>query len=130
MIGVVPLDESQNYVLLYQSTQIAGWELPVAVWRRDETCQEAAQSKLWIEAGADVTITCDLGDIGVQPQPQSSRDRRTLGFYQGTVTAEYYDWPSKFKRERQWFSFSQAWKALSIRPELQEALNRSSIYRT
>ncbi|KAJ3474304.1 hypothetical protein NLG97_g9907 [Lecanicillium saksenae] len=58
-----------------------------------------------------------------------SKDQSQYHFFQGTVVSQYEEWPESHKRERQWFTFSQAIEALSTRPELQEALNRSGIKR-
>ncbi|KAK2671858.1 NUDIX hydrolase domain [Fusarium oxysporum f. sp. vasinfectum] len=127
--GIVPLTPDQNYVLLIQSTRRKGWVLPKGGWESDETCQEAAEREAWEEAGITVQITYDLGDIDEKRAPKSSKDRSRYHFFEGTVTSEYDDWPESHKRERQWFTFTQAWEALSTRPELQEALQRSTVNR-
>ncbi|KAI8718388.1 Nudix hydrolase domain-containing protein [Fusarium sp. LHS14.1] len=128
--GIVPLTPDQNYVLLIQSTRRKGWVLPKGGWESDETCQEAAEREAWEEAGITVQISYDLGDIDEKRAPKSSKDRSRYHFFEGVVTGEYDDWPESHKRERQWFSFAQAWEALSTRPELQEALERSTMSRT
>jgi len=50
-------------------------------------------------------------------------------FYEVTVTEEREDWPEKHKRTRQWANFAEASEALRHRPELLEALTRSTIQR-
>ncbi|KAF5661282.1 nudix family [Fusarium heterosporum] len=128
--GIVPLTADLNYVMLIQSTRRKGWVLPKGGWESDETCQEAAEREAWEEAGITVRISYDLGDIDEKrPSKSSSKDRSRYHFFEGTVTAEYEDWPESHKRERQWFTFTQAWEALSTRPELQEALQRSTVNR-
>lgn len=127
--GIVPLTPDQNYVLLIQSTRRKGWVLPKGGWESDETCQEAAEREAWEEAGIAIQINYDLGDIEEKRAQKSSKDRSRYHFFEGTVTSEYEEWPEKHKRERQWFTFTQAWEALTTRPELQEALNRCTMNR-
>jgi diphosphoinositol-polyphosphate diphosphatase len=129
--GVVPLTADLNYVLLTQSTRRKGWVLPKGGWETDETCPEAAAREAWEEAGIAVQIDYDLGHIEEKRQSKSgSKERASYNFYQATVTTQYEEWPEKEKRNRQWFTFSGAFEALDGRPELQEALNRSTMNRT
>ncbi|KAK4094827.1 hypothetical protein PCL_03084 [Purpureocillium lilacinum] len=125
--GVVPLSPDQNYVLLIQSTRRKGWVLPKGGWETDESCQEAATREAWEEAGITINIDYDLGTIDEKRPPKSTKDRARYSFYQATVLSEVDDWPEKHKRERQWFTYAQAWQELATRPELQEALQRSTI---
>ncbi|KAF7546487.1 hypothetical protein G7046_g9283 [Stylonectria norvegica] len=127
--GIVPLSADQNYVLMIQSTRRKGWVLPKGGWELDETCQEAAAREAWEEAGITLQINYDLGEIDEKRPHKSSKDRSRYQFFEGTVTGEAEDWPERHKRERQWFTFTQAWETLSSRPELQEALARSTINR-
>ena len=39
------------------------------------------------------------------------------------------DWPEKAKRERKWFTYTEAIAQLAQRPELTEALKRSGLKR-
>ncbi|PHH83387.1 hypothetical protein CDD82_1616 [Ophiocordyceps australis] len=125
--GVVPLSQDQNYVLLIQSTRRKGWVLPKGGWETDESCQEAATREAWEEAGITIRVDFDLGTIDEKRPPKSSKERARYSFYQATVLTEVDDWPEKHKRERQWFTYSQAFDALASRPELQEALQRSTM---
>ncbi|KJZ80151.1 hypothetical protein HIM_00001 [Hirsutella minnesotensis 3608] len=125
--GVVPLSPDQNYVLLIQSTRRKGWVLPKGGWETDESCQEAATREAWEEAGITITIDYDLGTIDEKRPHKSTKDRSRYSFFQATVLSEVEDWPERHKRERQWFTYSQALDALAARPELQEALQRSTI---
>ncbi|PHH62756.1 hypothetical protein CDD81_6744 [Ophiocordyceps australis] len=125
--GVVPLSPDQNYVLLIQSTRRKGWVLPKGGWETDESCQEAATREAWEEAGITIRVDFDLGTIDEKRPPKSSKERARYSFYQATVLTEVDDWPEKHKRERQWFTYSQAFDALASRPELQEALQRSTM---
>lgn len=43
---------------------------------------------------------------------------------------EFEEWPERHKRERQWFTYTDALKVLEMRPELQEALEKSTINRS
>lgn len=127
--GVVPLTADQNYVLLIQSTRRKGWVLPKGGWESDETCEEAAAREAWEEAGITVRVDYNLASIEEKRPPKSTKERAIYYFYQATVLEEFDDWPERHKRDRQWFTYSEAVKALETRPELQEALERSTIKR-
>ena len=128
--GVVPLTPDANYVLLIQSTRRKGWVLPKGGWESDETCQDAAAREAWEEAGISIQIDYDLGNFDEKRPPKTSKERSRYYFFQATVLSELDDWPERHKRERQWFTYSQAVEALATRPELQEALERSTMNRT
>ena len=124
--GVVPLTADQNYVLLIQSTRRKGWVLPKGGWESDESCEEAASREAWEEGGITVQIDYSLSSIEEQ---RPVKERAIYYFFQATVLEEYEEWPEMQKRDRKWFTYSDAIKALEARPELQEALKRSSINR-
>jgi diphosphoinositol-polyphosphate diphosphatase len=128
--GVVPLTEDRRYVLLIQSTRRKGWVLPKGGWESDEECTDAATREAWEEAGISIRIDYDLQDIvDSRPPKKVSKDspKSLFRFYEATVLSEEDEWPERHKRERQWFTYSQAKDALSARPELLEALDRSTI---
>jgi diphosphoinositol-polyphosphate diphosphatase len=155
--GVVPLTEDKTYVMLIQSTRRKGWVLPKGGWETDEECHEAAAREAWEEAGILVQIDYDLGDIHeTSPRKKSSatasssssssssknkdgkdgkesggkdKQRSLYRFYEVTVTSEEPDWPEREKRERKWFTFAEAKEMLKDRPELQMALERSTMKR-
>ena len=130
--GVVPLNSAKTHVLLIQSTQRKGWVLPKGGWELDESCTEAAQREAWEEAGIVCNVDYDLGTIREsRPPKHHTKDapKALYQFYEVTVTREEDDWPEKHKRSRQWASYSEAAEALKARPELLEALNRSTISR-
>ncbi|KAI1817123.1 NUDIX domain-containing protein [Poronia punctata] len=130
--GVVPLTEDRMYVLLIQSTRRKGWVLPKGGWESDEECKEAAEREAWEEAGITIRVDYDLGEIlDLRPPKNVSKEapQALYRFYEATVLREEADWPEKHKRERQWFTYSQAKVALSNRPELLQALESSSIRR-
>lgn len=132
---MVPLTEDQKYVLLIQSTRRKGWVLPKGGWEIDEECTEAAEREAWEEAGIVIRIDYDLEEIAESRPPKPSKDKAKdnskalFRFFQATVVREETDWPEKNKRERQWMTYRQARDALASRPELQEALERSTIMR-
>lgn len=130
--GVVPVTEDLNYVMLIQSTRRKGWVLPKGGWETDEECTEAAEREAWEEAGIYIRIDYDLGQIlDTRPPKNMSKDtpKALYQFYQATVLSEAEDWPEKHKRTRQWFTYVTAKEALSSRPELLEALERSTLHR-
>ncbi|KAL1866820.1 hypothetical protein VTK73DRAFT_4495 [Phialemonium thermophilum] len=133
--GVVPLTADKNFVMLIQSTRRKGWVLPKGGWETDEECTEAATREAWEEAGIVVEIVYDLGDIAESRPPKkhssSSKEkhRSLYRFYEATVTSEETDWPEKATRQRSWMTYAQAIEALKDRPELQQALERSTMNR-
>ncbi|RDW62761.1 hypothetical protein BP5796_11063 [Coleophoma crateriformis] len=130
--GVVPLNEAKTHVLLIQSTRRNGWVIPKGGWESDETCTEAAQREAWEEAGIICSVDYDLGQIAETRTPkQISKDapKALYQFYQCTVTREEREWPEMHKRNRWWATYTEAKTYLAHRPELLEALNRSTIQR-
>ncbi|KAL5612087.1 hypothetical protein BROUX41_000365 [Berkeleyomyces rouxiae] len=130
--GVVPLSEDRSHVLLIQSTRRKTWVLPKGGWEADEDCSEAAQREAWEEAGIIVRIDYDLGDIAETRAPKQSsktKQKSVYRFYEATVMHEESIWPEHEKRERAWMTFADAFAAMDGRPELQEALCKSTINR-
>lgn len=128
----MPLNAAKTHVLLIQSTRRSGWVLPKGGWEADESCTEAAQREAWEEAGIVCDVVYDLGTIKETRAPKhmtKEAPKSLYQFYEVTVTREEADWPEKQKRDRQWASYSEATEALKSRPELLEALNRSTIQR-
>ncbi|KAK4221785.1 Diphosphoinositol polyphosphate phosphohydrolase aps1 [Podospora fimiseda] len=127
--GVVPLTADKHYVMLIQSTRRKGWVLPKGGWESDENCDEAAAREAWEEAGIVVSIDYDLGEIKETNPRKKHKERSLYHFYEATVTSEESEWPEKEKRERKWFTFPEAREMLKDRPELQTALERSTMKR-
>ena len=132
--GVVPLTVDKRYVLLIQSTKSKGegWALPQSSWETDEECTEAAERTAYEEAGISIQIDYDLGDIvDSQPPKHSSKNytRSLYRFYEVTVMREEDEWPTTHKRERRWMAYAEAKDALYQRPQMQEALSRSTMKR-
>ncbi|MCJ1372895.1 hypothetical protein MMC20_004121 [Loxospora ochrophaea] len=131
--GVVPLSADKTKVLLIQSTRRGGWVLPKGGWETDEAnAQDAAKREAWEEAGIVCTVQRDLGKINeMRPASQlsPSAPKALYQFYEVNVSREEAQWPEMNKRARQWMAYQQAAQALATRPELMEALNRSSIKR-
>lgn len=132
MAGVVPTTQDKIYVLLVQSTHRNDWVLPKGGWESDEECTEAAEREAWEEAGIICKIDYDLGQISdMRTAKQLSKDapRAIYQFYEATVTEERSDWPERHKRNRKWMTYADAAEALKSRPELAEALKRSTVKR-
>lgn len=140
--GVVPLNEDKTYVMLIQSDRRKGWVLPKGGWETDEEVTEAAAREAWEEAGILIQIDYNLGEITEtrppkkhssgkdKDKPKDKESHRSLyHFFEATVTSEEDDWPEKEKRKRIWMTYSEAKDALKERPELQIALERSTIKR-
>ena len=135
MAGVVPLSADRSQVLLIQSSARKGWVLPKGGWETDErTCEEAACREAWEEAGIECKIEKDLGTIDEKRTEEQAKKnphalRSVYRFYEVRVKEEKDSWPEKHKRDRRWMTYSKAKELLRDRPELLEALERSSIKR-
>ena len=131
--GVVPLSSDKTKVLVIQSVRRGGWVLPKGGWETDEkTAQLAACREAWEEAGIICTIQRELGtidDTRLPSQMTAHAPRALYQFFEVSVDREETSWPEMSKRKRQWVNYTQAASSLANRPELLEALNRSSIKR-
>ena len=131
--GVVPLTPDKSKVLLIQSSRRNGWVLPKGGWEKDEKSASAAAAReAWEEAGIVVRVEKDLGHIlDNRPTGVVSKNapKALYQFFEVIVTEERSEWPEKHKRERKWYTYTQAKQLLAGRPELTEALVRSSVKR-
>ncbi|KAL1792924.1 hypothetical protein ACET3X_009431 [Alternaria dauci] len=132
--GVVPLSADKYYVLLIQSTKRNGWVLPKGGWETDEaTAQDAAKREAWEEAGIICKINYDLGLIPEKRRPDqltSQAPKASYHFFEATVEKQEAQWPEQHKRNRNWFSYTEARQALAERPELLDALDRCTMHRS
>ena len=125
----------RTQVLLIQSSARKGWVLPKGGWETDEkTQEEAACREAWEEAGIECKVEKDLGLIDekrseAQIKKNPKAPRAAYRFYEVKVKEEKATWPESHKRERMWMSYAKARDLLKDRPELLEALERSSIKR-
>lgn len=107
--------------------------LPKGGWETDEkTADAAACREAWEEAGVICVIQRDLGNIADTRSPSQMTPhapKASYRFFEVSVDREESTWPEMNKRKRQWVNYTQAAAALASRPELLEALNRSSIKR-
>ena len=129
--GIVPLSENKERVLLIQSTRRNCWVLPKGGWEIDEaTAEDAARREAWEEAGVVCVIEKDLGMIPDKREPSEitpQAPKAVFHFFEAIVEKEEDDWPEKHKRARSWMTYAQAAELLVDRPELLDALERSSI---
>lgn len=107
--------------------------LPKGGWETDEeSAEQAACREAWEEAGVLCTVQTDLGlipDMRPSTLLTAHAPKASYQFFEATVDREEEQWPEMHKRKRQWVPYSQAAAALACRPELLEALNRSSLKR-
>lgn len=107
--------------------------LPKGGWETDEdTAHQAACREAWEEAGVVCTVLRDLGavqDMRTPEQITAKAPKVLYQFFEVRVDREETQWPEMEKRKRQWITYNQAVSALVNRPELLEALNRSSVKR-
>ncbi|KAI9848130.1 MAG: hypothetical protein M1838_000626 [Thelocarpon superellum] len=132
--GVVPLSADRTKVMMVESnSRRGGWVLPKGGWEMDEgTAEDAACREAWEEAGIVCRVQLDLGHIQEPRDPAHTTPeapKALYQFYEVSVEKEEPQWPEMHKRGRQWLSYIDAATALAERPELLEALNRSSIVR-
>lgn len=79
------------------------------------------------------TVTRDLGILEDQrseekiSKSKSKRPRASYHFFEVEVEREESCWPEGHKRRREWVKYERAKEVLGERPELLEALERSSI---
>lgn len=118
---------------MIQSAGRGGWVLPKGGWETDEvSAQQAACREAWEEGGIICTVHKDLGlipDMRPSTLLTSSAPKASYQFFEVTVDREEDQWPEMHKRKRQWVTYAQAAESLASRPELLEALNRSSLRR-
>jgi diphosphoinositol-polyphosphate diphosphatase len=136
--GVVALSEDKYYVLLVQSNSGRSWVLPKGGWETDEaTAEEAACREAWEEAGARCTVAYDLGVV-IDSRKLNGKDKDKEGNSKVKALYHWFEvmvdklestWPEVNKRNRTWMTFAQAEQAMADRPELLEALRRSTITR-
>ena len=129
--GVVPLSSDKSKVLLIQSSSRTAWVLPKGGWELDEpTASVAACREAWEEGGIICKVEKDLGmipDLRPTGAVTKTAPKALYQFFEASVTEEKANWPEKHKRTRAWYTYSQATQLLATRPELFEALRRSSI---
>jgi diphosphoinositol-polyphosphate diphosphatase len=125
------LSADKTRVLLIQSSSRKGWVLPKGGWELDEaSASVAAVREAWEEAGIICKVDKDLGHIpDTRPTSAVTKNapKASYHFFEATVTEEKDNWPEKSKRSRQWYTQAQALQLLHSRPELLEALKRSSL---
>ncbi|KAL7270891.1 hypothetical protein RUND412_006391 [Rhizina undulata] len=140
--GVVALSPDGKRVLVVESTNRNNhWVLPKGGYETDEANPEdAATREAWEEAGITGKITRTLGEI-CDPRPHmtlesaknsDSRIPRSLYyFFEFKVEKEETEWPEMHKRRRKWMTYDEAARCFKDmnRPELKEALDRSSVMR-
>lgn len=119
--------------MLIQSSSRTNWVLPKGGWELDEaTAAAAACREAWEEGGIICKIEKDLGMIAdLRPGNAVTKNapKASYQFFEAIVTEEKSNWPEKHKRTRAWYTFAQATQLLATRPELLEALKRSSLKR-
>ena len=87
----------------------------------------------WEEAGIIVKITKDLGKVDEKRKEEQFTEeapRAAYHFFEAMVEKMEDEFPEMGKRTRKWMQYADAVKELQKRPELLDALERSSIARS
>lgn len=149
--GCVCLDESGQRVLMISSSAHKDkWILPKGGVESDESSYEAtAHRETWEEAGCVGTIVKSLGTVeDMRPSKEWNmkfKEQCILGdheiifhpprsefhFFELKIEQLFDEFPECHKRQRRFFAYEDAKRELirAKRPELLEALDRSSIKR-
>ncbi|CAN6627128.1 diphosphoinositol polyphosphate phosphohydrolase Ddp1p [Trichomonascus vanleenenianus] len=143
--GTVVLNHQKDQVLLVSSAARPDcWVLPKGGIESDEASPEvSALRETWEEAGAIGKIVRSLGIIEDNRPPKTWKadtvqganatwpPRSEFHFFEMEVERLEADYPEADSRKREWMGFSQATAELlrHNRPELAEAISRSSLKR-
>ncbi|KAI5776604.1 NUDIX hydrolase domain-like protein [Geopyxis carbonaria] len=136
--GVVAVSLDKRKVLVVESTNRTNhWVLPKGGYETDEARpEEAAAREAWEEAGILGRVTRNLGEIWDTRSPSSMKPTKThtrtlYYFFEFMVEKEENQWPEMHKRKRRWLTYQEAARCFQLmnRPELREALDRSSVLR-
>ncbi|CCC70514.1 hypothetical protein NCAS_0F00300 [Naumovozyma castellii] len=146
--GCVCLTTDRKQVLMVSSSKHKKkWILPKGGVESDEAdYRTTAQRETWEEAGCLGRITADLGVVeDMRPPKEWNKDRKSFEnakddiinhpprtefhFFELNIEEMVELFPESAKRNRKFFSYDEAKENLIVakRPELLEALNRSSI---
>lgn len=146
--GCVCLSKDKRHVLMISSSAHKDrWIFPKGGVEKDEPDYKlTAQRETWEEAGCVGNIVNSLGTIeDMRPPKEWNKDissfsksqdevishppRSEFHFYEMEVTELPEKYPESNKRGRKWFNYLDAKQQLLLakRPELLEALNKSSI---
>ncbi|AAS54756.1 AGR266Cp [Eremothecium gossypii ATCC 10895] len=139
--GCVALNEDKTKVIMIQSLAQGSngnkWVLPKGGVELDEPdFRDSARRETWEEAGVVGEIVRYLGVIEDMRPPKNwsaggavHPPRSEFHFYEMRVQELADEYPEKHKRQRHWFTYSEAKTQLQLakRPELLEALDRSAI---
>lgn len=89
---------------------------------------QLCKGEAWEEAGITGRVTRALGEIRDNTR---SKTRSVFLFFEFCVEREEERWPEMHKRKRRWLTYDEASACFQSmgRPELKEALDRSSVLR-
>jgi len=123
--GIVAVSSDKKKVLIVESSRKANhWVLPKGGWESDEaTAEVAAQREAWEEAGITGKVVKSLGKI----RDNRASTQAIYMWFEMEVEDELSEWPEMKKRKRKWVTYKDATEKFGNRPEMKDALDRSSI---
>lgn len=124
--GCVPINKKTGEILLITRRKKGeGWVLPKGGWENDESEKEAALRETYEEAGARGQITSLIG-VWEHHIKKTGLPKTESSFFEMEVDKLEEKWPEMNERDRQWFSYDDALKAL-IKPFMREVIEHCSL---
>ncbi|CAB4428898.1 unnamed protein product [Rhizophagus irregularis] len=123
--GCVPINKKTGKILLITRRKQEGWVLPKGGWENDESEEEAALRETYEEAGAIGRIVFSIG-IWKHPVTNKGLPKAEFRFFEMEVEKLEERWPEMNERDRQWFSYDDALKALT-KPFMREVVEQCSL---
>ncbi|GBB99495.1 hypothetical protein RclHR1_03540014 [Rhizophagus clarus] len=123
--GCVPINKKTGKILLITRRKREGWVLPKGGWEKDESEEEAALRETYEEAGAIGRI---VSSIGIWKHHITNRGlpKAEFRFFEMEVEKLEERWPEMNERDRKWFSYDDALKALT-KPFMREVVEQCSL---
>ncbi|RHZ81160.1 hypothetical protein Glove_123g35 [Diversispora epigaea] len=126
--GCVPINRKTGKILLItRRKKEGGWVLPKGGWENDESERDAAARETYEEAGAKGRLTSFIGVWNHHSvDEKTGLPKANFLFFEMDVDNLEEIWPEMDERDRQWFAYEDALKAL-IKPFMREVVKKCSL---